>query len=154
MLIYDYGPLAWFWRALISMGIVSGGLGLTLALRHSDVLPFLVSLPLVLPAVVFSVLVAVRIRVDPQGMLSVSTLSFLRRRIPRSRLRGVKVSEWATGSHGARVLAPRAWVKVHRSLPIYLDLYARIPDRGAFLKAIPIPPRHVKTTKTTESSDE
>jgi hypothetical protein len=129
--LYRYGRIAWIWRALILAALVGGSIcvyaGVTL--EAPVLLP--VAAPVILPALFFGFVVATRVEGLADGSLRVHTLLFARRRVDRARLGTTRVHFFAQATV-TRVYAPRAWVGVRRGLPIYLDLFAEIPDRRAF----------------------
>ncbi len=136
MTIYRYGLLAWVWRPMAALGIVAGVGALVVAVRTGEWWMVLVALPLLAPSLVLPPMIAMRIDTRADGSLEVRTLAFTRRRVQRSALRAPKIRTSAAGTF-MPVYAPRAWVSVEGGLPIYLDLFAAIPDREAFLDVFP-----------------
>lgn len=134
--IYAYGPIAIVWRVLIVLGLVAG-----LGLMYLGVLqwaPWLIVLgvPLLGPALFFGLAVAVRVERFSDGSLLVTQL-FGSRYLVRADLGAPRVRQFAEGDMG-RFHAPRAWVPVKGSWPVYLDLLGRIPDRSAFVNTFRI----------------
>lgn len=138
MVIYRYGALAWFWRLLIALALLGGGALTGFAVRFRSAAFLATALPLLAPALFCGFVVATRIRVE-SGRLEVGTLLFLRRTFPLAALGRPKVRLRATAvTH--QIDAPRLWVPVRGRLPIYLDLYASVPDRAAFEAVFPLSP--------------
>lgn len=136
--VYRYGRLAWLWRALIALGLLAGAALLAFAV-HFRALHFVaVALPLVVPALFCGWVVATRVRVE-RDRLRVDTLLMVPRTVERHRLGRPRLRLRATAvTH--QVDAPRLWVPVRGGAPIYLDLFASIPDRRAFAEVFgPIP---------------
>ena len=126
MTLYRYGPIAWFWRAIIALGLLAG----MACIAAGVVVP---AIPIVVPALFFGLVVVVR--VDRIGdALDVRTLLW-RRYVPRARLGSARRREYAQSEAGP-IHAPRLWVPVRGGLPLYFDLLASIPDRGAFEAAL------------------
>lgn len=129
VVLYRYGPMAWFWRVLIAGALAGGGALVGLAFTGAWA-PLWVGLPLVLPAWFFGVVVATRVVCDG-GHLRVATLLGWPRRVRLDRLGTPKRYRHAYGDT-TRFHAPRLWQPVRGKLPIYLDCLAHIPDRRAF----------------------
>lgn len=136
--IYRYGPIAWFWRAMIAGALAGGGVGLVLAARHDSPVLLFMAAAVLAPAVFFGIALAVRVDRLDDGRAEVWTLLFWRRRVSRGQLGVPRVREVYHGSSGP-MYAPALWVPVRRRLPIYLDLLGEIPDRRAFLAVFPVP---------------
>ncbi len=138
MTIYRYGVLAWFWRGLIAVALVAGTGLIALAVRFGDLWFAAMAAPLLAPAVLLGFMVATRI--DRVGdRLRVRTLAFIPRTVDAARLGRPRLRLMATATL-VQVSAPRVWVPIQRSLPIYVDLLADIPDLGAFHEVIPLSP--------------
>lgn len=138
MTIYRYGAIGWVWRLLALLGLVGAGVFVLLIVRFGDWWPLAGAMALGLPSVLFPLLVAERIDRFTDDELVVTNLFFIRRRIDRNRIGHPRLRKAA---HGAlpRVKAPRAWIPVKGGLPIYIDLYATIPDATALRSALGIP---------------
>jgi hypothetical protein len=129
ILLYHYGPSAWFWRALMLPAIALGAYLATFSLRGEWV-GLAVGLPLLLPAVFFGAVVATR--VERHGdWLHLRMLLWPRRRVRIDRL-GVPIRRRTAQATVSHIWAPRLWQPVRGRLPFYLDLLAQIPDRRAF----------------------
>lgn len=130
-MIYRYGPLAWFWRALVCAALVASTGLLYFAVSLADVSLALVALPLAGPALVIPWMVAVRVERTGEEEIVVTNLLGFRRRLTRDALGAARIRRVA---HGAvpTVQGPRAWVPVRSGLPLFLDLYGTVADPGAF----------------------
>lgn len=142
MTLYRYGWIAWIWRVMIFLALAGGGLLAGMAVLQTSGMLFLVAVPLLLPALFFGAVVAVSVELISEDEVKVVTLSFWKRRIDCSRLGRPRYYSLAQG-HGGSIHAPRLWVPVKGGLPVYLDLLARIPDRGKFGKVFGKLPRGV-----------
>ncbi len=132
--LYRYGLLAWVWRVLIAMFLALGGVVVYAAATSGASILFVAAGALIVPAVFFGSAVVVRAdRVE--GGLDVWTLIGWRRRIATVRMEPPRVRR-AYEDGDALLHAPRAWIPVKGSCPLYFDLLADIPDRQAFLAAI------------------
>lgn len=136
--IYRYGALAWFWRALILLGIGGGAALIGFAVHFRSAAFVAAALPLLFPALFCGWVVATSVRLDGDR-IHVGTLLMIRRTLPLSALGRPRVRLLATAVT-TQIDAPRAWVPVQRRLPVYLDLFAGIPDRRAFLRVFPLSP--------------
>ncbi len=139
MTIYRYGGwLAWTWRVLAGLGIAASGLLGVAAFHFHDWTFLAMAAPIALPALLLPAVVAVRIDRAADDVVVVTTLGFVRRRIPRASLGRprVRLTAQAAVSH---IAAPRAWIPVARSWPIYVDLFADIPDPTAFRSTLGLP---------------
>jgi len=132
--IYRYGPMAWFWRFLIAIGLVGGGALSVLGFRMSSVGLVVSGAALFAPALFFGLVVAVHIGIDGD-VVHVGTLLFWRRRVARAAIRPPRVREHYHAEYG-RMYAPRVWIQVPHALPVYIDLLGQIVDRPAFLAAL------------------
>jgi len=134
MTLYEYGWIAWVWRAFIAVGLAAGGFLLIAGARDGAPGLILTGLPLVVPSLYFGVVLATRI--DEAGSdLLVSTLLFWRRRVARDRIRPGIVRTHAQSNSGP-IYAPRSFVPVRGGLAIYVDLLATIPDKRRFHEAL------------------
>lgn len=131
--LFRYGWIAWIWRPLILLAGVGGGILLALSVLKGSWGQLATSMPLLLPAGFFGLVVAVRIDRGSDGVIRVVTLSFWRRRIAATRIGRPKFRENAQTDYGS-IHAPRLWVSVKGGLPIFIDLLGDIPDKGAFRK--------------------
>lgn len=136
--LYRYGALAWFWRLLIAVGVLAGGALTAFAFRFGSPVFLAIALPLVAPGLFLGWVVATVVRLDGER-LRVSTLLFVTRTIPRERLGRPRVRLRATVLIH-QIDAPRLWVPVRGRAPIYLDLFAEVPDRAAFEAVFPLSP--------------
>jgi len=134
MTIYQYGWMAWVWRAFIALGLTAGVPLFIAGMRDGAPGLILTALPLVGPSLYFGVVLAVRID-EAEGALLVATLLFWRRRIARDRIRPGVVRTHAQGRSG-RIYAPRSFVPVRGGPAIYVDLLATIPDKRRFHEAL------------------
>jgi len=136
--IYRYGWLAWVWRLLAVIGFSAAAFLVFLAMRFNDWAFMAMALPLGVPSILLPWVLAVRIDRTANEEIIVTNLFFLRRRIRRESLGRPRVRQTAQAvmSH---VPAPRAWIPVRRGWPIYVDLYANIPDPTAFLSFFGLP---------------
>ncbi|MBL8987214.1 MAG: hypothetical protein JNJ80_13150 [Gemmatimonadetes bacterium] len=96
----------------------------------------LVGLPLWAPGLFFGLVVVVAIDRLDGDRISAESLLFWWRSLPRERLGPGKVYLYARGRVGRRWYAPRAWVRVRGSLPLYVDLLGQIPNRKALAAAL------------------
>lgn len=127
MTLYRYGRAAWVWRVLILLAL-SGSVPLLLVgLGERSLTMLALALPLAAPALFFGAALAVRID-QRDDVLHVTTLLFVARRVPVSRILPSRILPVAQG-HDGPFPAPRVWVRVERALPIYIDLLGTIPDR-------------------------
>jgi hypothetical protein len=133
--VYEYGALAWVWRALIVLFVALASLFLVAIGGSAPLASLIGAAALIAPALFFGWVVVVSMEADEAGTLDIRTLLFIRRRIraadlgaPRARVR------YRTETYD--LAAPRVWVPVKGSVPLYFDLNARIPDRPRFLAAI------------------
>lgn len=129
--LYRYGPLAWVWRVLIAFFLLGGFGSLAGVVRTGELWLVVSALVLLAPALFFGFVVAVRVDHAGEDTIIVRTLLFWSRRIRQDELRSSRVRERYEGEFGP-IHAPRSWVPVKGSLPIYLDLLAHIPDQRAF----------------------
>lgn len=138
MTVYRYGALAWFWRLLIALGVLAGGAMVAFAIRFGSPAFLAIAAPLALPALFCGWVVATSVRLDGDRV-RVATLLFVTRSIPCERLGRPRVRLRATVLLH-QIDAPRLWVPVRGRAPVYLDLYAEIPDRAAFEAVFPLSP--------------
>jgi hypothetical protein len=151
--LYRYGALAWVWRAMGAGALLAAVACVGFVVRTGELWFLVLALPLVLPVVVLFPMVATRIELDsgttppsetggPASQagahLSVATLAGFTRRIARSEVKGYRFRDTAASEAGD-VHAPRAWVLVRGGWPIYVDLFADIPDKKAFGAALGLP---------------
>ncbi len=138
VVLYQYGWIAWFWRALIAVALTASAFLLLGAVRFGSWWFVAMALPLAVPSLFFPWVLAVRIDQVAGEEIVVTNLFFLRRRIRRDALGRprVKQTAQATVDH---IAAPRAWIPVRGRSPIYVDLYANIPDPAAFRAFFKIP---------------
>lgn len=140
MTIYRYGWIAWIWRGLAIVGLLASLLLVFLALRLGDWVFFAVAAPLGVPSMLLPLILAVRIDgTDDAEEILVWNLWSVRRRIPRESLGRPKVRRTAQAAL-SHIPAPRAWIPVRGQLPIYVDLYASIPDPQLFRRVLSLPP--------------
>lgn len=80
------------------------------------------------------------VRIDRLGddEIAVRNLFFVRRRVRRASLRRPRVRKTAQAALD-HIDAPRAWIPVRGGWPIYVDLYATIPDPEAFRSFFGLP---------------
>lgn len=135
MLLYRYGPLAWVWRVLIVVGLGLGAVAGAAGLLTLNPLLLVSATALIAPALFFGLVLVVRAEQRKDGSLLVSTLLFVQREIPASRLGRPTVRVLYRTIH-ANFSAPRVWVPVKDGLPLYFDLLGGIPNRQALLAAI------------------
>lgn len=136
--IYRYGPLAWIWRLFIAAFLAGGCLNLSLALRLGEIWLLVGAVALLAPALFFGIVLAVRVdRVGRDG-LHVRTLLFSSRRLRMGDLGRTKVRRQYHDEYGT-IDAPRLWIPVRRSVPIYLDLLGQIPSHIAFAVTFGLP---------------
>ena len=144
--LYRYGFMAWFWRLLILLGVGGGGLALWFGLRAGHIALIAMGLVLLTPSLFFGLVVAVRIDLPVPDTVRVVTLLFWRRHLVRDSLHAPRVREWYHAEYG-RMYAPRVWVRVPNSLPVYIDLLGSIPDRRTFLSIFHLPGSAVPNPK-------
>lgn len=131
MTLYRYGPIAWVWRVVLLIAIAAGVASVVLGVRLGSFALGLSGAILLAPSLFFGAVLAVQVdRVDG-GVLQVQTLMFWRRRVAVTRLGAPRLRQTAEGDAGS-FYAPRAWIPVRGSVPIYIDLLGRIADRRAF----------------------
>lgn len=136
--LYRYGWIAWFWRVLVLFALAGSAFLLFAAVRFGDWTFLAMALPIALPAILLPWMLAVRIeRVDRDRIL-VTNLFFVRRRIPLSDLGRPRRRDKAQAMF-RMIPAPRAWIPVRGRLPVYVDLFADIPDPNAFDAVFKIP---------------
>ncbi len=136
--IYRYGPAAWLWRALLAAALAGGALLLWLGAREASAALVAIAAILLAPSLFFGFAVAALVRTLGDGRVEVRTLLLVRRRIPRERLGAPRLRERYESEQGP-MYAPRLWVPVRGSVPVYLDLLGGIPDRRAFGDAFRVP---------------
>lgn len=129
--IYRYGPAAWVWRLFIVFFLAGGCLNLALAVRPGGLPLFVGAFALLAPALFFGTVLAVRVDRVGRDRLYIRTLLFFWRRLRLDELGRTKVRREYHDEHGV-IDAPRVWIPVRRSVPIYLDLLGHIPGRMAF----------------------
>jgi len=141
--IYRYGWMAWFWRVLIAIALAGSAFFVFLAIRLGDWWFVAMALPLGIPSILLPWALATRIDRVTHEEIVVTNLFFMRRRVRRDSLGRPRVRQTAQGAL-THIAAPRAWIPVRRAWPIYVDLYADIPDPAAFRTFFRLPrePRH------------
>ena len=129
--IYRYGLLAWVWRFFLAGFLAGGSATFALGFRSGEIWLFVCGLALLAPALFFGTVLAVRVdRVGRDG-LHVQTLLFFWRRLRIYELGRMNLRREYQDEH--RIIdAPRLWISVRRSVPIYLDLLGQIPSGMAF----------------------
>jgi len=135
MMLYRYGALAWVWRAFIAFGLLLASGFLFTGLASWSLLLSVGGLALVAPALFFGTVLVVQADKIADKTLEIRTLLFFRRRIELVRL-GSPVIRRKYRDAVMDFDAPRAWVPVKGSLPLYFDLLGQIPDRQAFMKTV------------------
>ena len=135
MMLYKYGVLAWVWRGLIAFGLLLASGVLFTGLASWSLWLFVGGLALIAPSLFFGAVLVVQADKTVGETLEIRTLLFFRRRIELSRL-GAPVVRRKYHDAVLDFDAPRAWVPVKGSLPLYFDLLGQIPDRQAFMKAV------------------
>jgi len=143
MILYRYGALAWFWRVLIFGALVAGCACVALGWRSAAPVLYIIAATLLAPALFFGLTVATHIDRSDDGAMMVRSLLFTRRTIQREQLGAPRVRQYAQSSDVGQVYAPRVWVPVKGGLPVYIDLLARIPDRGTFASWWRVPMREM-----------
>lgn len=129
--LYRYGAMAWIWRVVIAAALTGGGGLALLAVRFADPGLLLIALPLIAPALFFGAVLVVQVDRQSDTSLRIQTLLFWRRRLDVARLGAPRLREMAQGDM-LSVYAPRVWIPVRGSLPLYLDLLGTIADRRSF----------------------
>ena len=136
--LYLYGWIAWVWRVLVFVGLASSALMVSFAIRFGELWFLLAALPLAVPCIVLPWMLATRIdRISAQEVV-VTNLFFVRRTVHQKSLGPPRVRLTAQGAI-RHIPAPRAWIPVRGSWPIYVDLWATIPDPGAFRAFFKLP---------------
>jgi len=153
VILYRFGPIAWFWRTLIGAAVAGSLTLIVLAVHTGSFALALIALPVLAPAAFFAAVVVVRLEVDEDAVdsrgrlkgngqmleLRATQLGFWRRSIPPERLGEARIRETAYSDTG-RFYAPRAWVRVRGALPLYFDLLGDIARPRAFGQALGLPP--------------
>lgn len=137
MTLYRYGALAWLWRALLLLGGGGGLVFLPEAITGSIAAAAAV-LVLCGPVWFFGTVVAVRIDRASDGTLAIRTLIGGRRSVAADRIGPARL-RLRYHTRSGPIKAPAAWVPVQGGLPVYVDLWAEIPDRVALKEALRIP---------------
>lgn len=137
---YRYGKLAWLWRLLAGLGIAAGALLIFLAFRFGSWVFVASALPLLVPSVTLPWMVAYSIDRLGDDEIEVVNLFGMRRRVSRNDLEKPRFKRTAQATF-THIDAPRAWIGVRGGAPIYVDLYATIPDPAAFRKFFRLPKR-------------
>ncbi|MGI8889741.1 MAG: hypothetical protein ACR2G0_03025 [Chthoniobacterales bacterium] len=140
--IFRYGPSAWLWRMLLAGALLGAAAMLGLGIHLGAPVFFLIALILAAPSLFFGGAVATRIDQTEKDQLRVWTLLFWQRRLTSDQLGRTRLRQQYHDETGS-IYAPALWVRVPRGLPIYLDLLATIPDRGAFARTFHLPLREV-----------
>jgi hypothetical protein len=131
--------MAWVWRPLIAVGLAVGLGALYGALHTGDLWLVASAAPLLGPAIALGFVVATRIDLETDGTLRIRTLAFIPRRVHRDAL-GRPHLRLTAAATLMQIDAPRVWIPVRGGLPIYLDLWAQIPDLAALESVIPLSP--------------
>lgn len=129
-MLYRYGAMTWFWRAVIAAALAGGAGVALLAVQSADPGLLIFTLIMVIPALFFGAVFVVQIDCRTDSSLAVQTLIFWRRRIDSTRLGAPRLRQLAQTNSRA-VYAPRVWIPVRGSLPLYIDLLGTIADRSA-----------------------
>lgn len=129
--MYRYGWMGWVWRLLALLGIGGATLCIYLAVSVDAWALLAVAVSLGVPSVALPWVVAARIDRVSEVEIIVTNLFYAKRRVSREALGRPKVRAMA-GGDSDHIRAPRAWIPVRRSWPIYLDLWADIPDAQGF----------------------
>jgi hypothetical protein len=129
--LYRYGIIAWVWRVVILGALLGGGAAIAIGAQLMSGALVAFGSVLVAPALFFGAVLAVDVQLESPDSLRVQTLIFWRRRVSRPDLGAPRVKTTAAGTTGP-IHAPRAWIPVRGTLPIYFDLLGTIPDRRAF----------------------
>jgi hypothetical protein len=131
VILYEYGPLAWVWRALILVAVAAGVFSIWNGVRLDSLSLGFSGAAVLVPALYFGTVLAAQLEREDDSVLRVHTLFFWTRRIALKRLGSVRYRQTAEGDAGS-FYAPRVWIPVRSALPIYIDLLGRIADRRAF----------------------
>jgi len=129
--LYRYGAMAWIWRVVIAAALIGGGGVALLAVQSADPGLLIFTLILVAPALFFGAVFVVQVDRHADTSLAVQTLIFWRRRLDGARLRTPRLRQMAQAD-SRPIYAPRVWIPVRGSLPLYIDLLGTIADRGTF----------------------
>ena len=132
--LYRYGLLGGLWRLLAVFGFLGGGLMLWFTSMTGSLWYVVASAALAGPSLFFPLVLADRIELDGDTLV-VRNLFYVTRRIGRDEFEQPRIKRSAQ-SLGQMVPAPRAWLRVRGRLPVYLDLWADIPDPQRFKKAL------------------
>jgi hypothetical protein len=125
VVLYRYGMFVGVWRLLAVAGLLGAGVMLWLAWTFGSPWYVCASVVLAAPAVWFPWIVADVVELADDTLV-VTNLFYLRRRIALEDLGPARVKQRAQSLLNFR--APRVWVGVRGRPPIYLDLWADIPD--------------------------
>jgi hypothetical protein len=123
---------------MAGVGIVAAVFLTVMAIRFGEWAFIAMALPLGLPSIALPLALAVRIERTSNDEVVVTNLFFVRRRIRRESLGKPRVRLTAQGAL-THLPAPRAWIPVRRAWPVYVDLYADIPDPAAFRSFFRLP---------------
>lgn len=135
MMLYKYGAMSWVWRGLIAFGLILASGFLITGLASWSFWLFVGGLAMIAPSLFFGTVLVVQAEKTADETLEIRTLLFFRRRIELVRL-GAPVVRRKYHDAVLDFDAPRAWVPVKGSLPLYFDLLGQIPDRQAFMKTV------------------
>jgi hypothetical protein len=122
---------------MAAIGIAAAVFLTAVAVLSGDWVFVAMAAPLGVPATVFPWVLAVQIDRMPYGIV-VTNLFWVRRRVRREDLGVPRVRLTAQGAI-LHIHAPRAWIPVRRSWPIYVDLMAEIPDQATFRSYFRLP---------------
>lgn len=131
MTLYLYGWICWIWRFAILIALGGGGFFVVLGIMQESWMILFIGFPLVLPALFFGAVVAIRVTLGNDNVLQIDTLLFWKRYVPRSRLGSPKYRSHAYLESGP-IYSPRLWIPVKAGFPIYFDLLGTIPDPKKF----------------------
>jgi len=138
--IYRYGWIAVVWRVMVGLALAASVLLVLISVRLGEWTFLGIALPLTVPSLVLPWMLAVRIDTVGTDHIVVKNLWFVTRRISREALGPAKVKLTAQGAL-THISAPRAWIPVRGTWPIYVDLNADIPDKAEFRQVLRIPRR-------------
>lgn len=144
--LYEYGVFAWLWRVMMLAFVVLAFVFLAAWLESFALWALIGALALLAPTAFFGAVVVVTADGLESGGLDVRTLLFLRRRFSASDLGAPRV-RIRYHSLPYSLSAPRVWIPVKGSLPLYFDLLGRIPDRQRFLAAIRLRAQEIAVAK-------
>lgn len=123
---------------MAGVGIVATVFLTAMAIQFGEWAFIAMALPLGLPSIALPWALATQIERTSNDEVVVTNLFFVRRRIRRETLGKPRVRLTAQGAL-MHISAPRAWIPVRRAWPVYVDLYADIPDPAAFRSFFKLP---------------